>query len=475
MNMLRELSKLLFTLLIFCAVNLLLAGPRLQYDQTTLDSYVHEPDDAYEYKILETKPGEGYTSFIVDLISQRYLTTKDVDRIKWRHSLIIVKPDIIKHQTGMLIIDGGDNDGKILPGPSDLIVEYARATGSVVAELGMVPNQPLTFAGEDEPRWEDALIAFTWDKYLKTGDERWPARMAMTKSAIAAMDTIQSVISDEDGKKRITKFVVVGASKRGWTTWTTAAVDDRVEAIVPIVIDLLNLEPSLEHHWRTYGFWAPAIQDYVDMETVEWWRTPELRALFNLVGPFSYKERYQMPKLLVNASGDEFFLPTSSQFYFDQLPGEKYLRYVPNADHSLSGSDALETVLAFYSSVLNDIPRPKFSWEFNEDGGITVSSETSVEEVKLWSAVNPKARDFRKESIGDIWQAISLDKLEDGVYKGKPDVPSDGWKAYFIELSYETPFGIPLKLTTSVRVLPDTLPFEYEPPKNSKKGFLSKP
>ena len=118
----------------------------------------------------------------------------------------------------MLIIDGGDNDGKILPGPSDLIVEYARATGSVVAELGMVPNQPLTFAGEDEPRWEDALIAFTWDKYLKTGDERWPARMAMTKSAIAAMDTIQSVILDEDGKKRITKFVVVGASKRGWTT-----------------------------------------------------------------------------------------------------------------------------------------------------------------------------------------------------------------------------------------------------------------
>ena len=474
MNMLMELSKLLFTLLIFCAVNLLLAGPRLQYDQTALDSYVHEPDDAYEYKILETKPGEGYTSFIVDLVSQRFLTKKDVNRIKWRHSLIIVKPEVIKHRTGMLIIDGGDNDGKILPGPSDLIVEYARATGSVVAELGMVPNQPLTFAGEDEPRWEDALIAFTWDKYLKTGDERWPARMAMTKSAIAAMDTIQSVISDEDGKKIIEKFVVAGASKRGWTTWTTAAVDDRVEAIVPIVIDLLNLEPSFEHHWRTYGFWAPAIQDYVDMETMEWWRTPELRALFNLVGPFNYRERYQMPKLLVNASGDEFFLPTSSQFYFDQLPGEKYMRYVPNADHSLSGSDALETVLAFYASVLNDIPRPKFSWEFNEDGGITISSETSVEEVKLWSAINPKARDFRKETIGDSWQAISLDTLGSGVYKGTPGVPSDGWKAYFIELSYPTPFGIPLKLTTPVRVLPDTLPFGYEPPKNPKKGFLSK-
>ena len=206
MKMLKELSKLLFTLLVFSTVNLMLAGPRLQYDQTALESYVHEPDDFYEYKILETKSGEGYTSFIVDLVAQRFLTKKDVNRIKWRHSLVIVKPDVIQHQTGMLIIDGGDNDGKILSEPSDLIVEYSRATGSVVAELGMVPNQPLTFVGEDEPRWEDALIAFTWDKYLKTGDERWPARMAMTKSAIAAMDTIQSVISDEDGKKIISQF-----------------------------------------------------------------------------------------------------------------------------------------------------------------------------------------------------------------------------------------------------------------------------
>ena len=473
-TILRVFFKVFYILIVCSFVSITFADPRLQFEQTTLDLYVHAPDEAYEYEVVKTKSGEGYKSFIVDLVSQSFLTKEDVDRTNWRHWLIIVKPDVIKHQTGMLIIDGGDNDPKVPSGPSDLIVEYAKATGSVVAELGMVPNQPLTFLGENEPRWEDALIAFTWDKYLKTGDERWPVRMAMTKSAIAAMDTIQSVISDEDGKKRISKFVVTGASKRGWTTWTTAAVDDRVEAIVPIVIDLLNLEPSFEHHWRTYGFWAPAIQDYVDMETVEWWRTPELRALFNLVGPFSFKERYQMPKLLVNASGDEFFLPTSSQFYFDQLPGEKYLRYVPNADHSLSGSDALETVLAFYASVLNDIPRPKFTWEFNEDGGITVISETSVEEVKLWSAVNPKARDFRKESIGDSWQAISLDKSRSGVYKGKPDVPFEGWKAFFIELSYQTPFGIPLKLTTSVRVLPDTLPFDYEPPKNPKKGFLYK-
>jgi len=298
--------------------------------------------------------------------------------------------------------------------------------------------------------------------------------MAMTKSAVAAMDTIQSILLEEENKE-IKKFVVTGASKRGWTTWTTAGVDDRVEAIVPVVIDLLNLEPSFMHHWNVYGFWAPAIQDYVDMEITDWWASEEMRSLIRLVDPFSMKERFEMPKLLVNAAGDEFFLPTSSQFYFDELPGEKYLRYVPNANHNVSeGTDALETILAFYASILNGVDRPKFSWELKKDGSIRVLSESKVKEVIMWSATNQKARDFRKDTIGNSWESKVLQRNEDGTYLGIPTKPKKGWKAYFIEMTYETPFGLNLKLTTPVRVIPDTLPFEYQTPKKPKKGFLSK-
>ena len=466
------MKKILFLALLF--INFLVAEPRFEFNQTALDDYVHSIDGSYEYEVIKRVSGEGFTTYIVDLTSQTFLTKKDINRTKWKHWLIIVSPDQIKHTTGMLVIGGGDNDGSVPKEPDQLALEYAKATNSVVATLGMVPNQPLTFVGENKPRWEDAIIAYSWDKYLTTGEERWPLRMAMTKSAVAAMDTIQSVILEEEDKE-IKKFVVTGASKRGWTTWTTAGVDSRVEAIVPVVIDLLNLEPSFEHHWSVYGFWASAIQDYVDMKIVDWWSSEEMRSLIALVDPFSVKERFKMPKLLVNAAGDEFFLPTSSQFYFDELPGEKYLRYVPNANHNVSeGTDALETILAFYASILNGVDRPKFSWELEKDGSIRVLSGSKVKEVIMWSATNQKARDFRKDTIGNSWEPKVLQQNEDGTYVGIPIKPKKGWKAYFIEMTYETPFGLNLKLTTPVRVIPDTLPFKYQTPNKPKKGFLSK-
>ena len=42
-------------------------------------------------------------------------------------------------------------------------------------------------------------------------------------------------------KLNINKYMVAGPSKRGWATWLTMAVDKRVFAAVPIVMDLLNL------------------------------------------------------------------------------------------------------------------------------------------------------------------------------------------------------------------------------------------
>ncbi len=35
-----------------------------------------------------------------------------------------------------------------------------------------------------------------------------------------------------------------------------------------------------------------------------------------------------MPKLVVNSGGDEFFLPDDNYYFWDDLPGKKFLRLV---------------------------------------------------------------------------------------------------------------------------------------------------
>jgi PhoPQ-activated pathogenicity-related protein len=284
----------------------------------------------------------------------------------------------------------------------------------------------------------------------------------MTKSAVRAMDTVTTFCgSAEGGGAKVDGFVVAGGSKRGWTTWATAAVDKRVVAIVPFVIDLLNIEPSMLHHYAAYGFWAPSIGDYTAFRIMDWNGTPEYKALMKIEEPYEYRKRLTMPKFIINASGDQFFLPDSSQFYFNDLPGVKYLRYVPNADHSLKGSDAYRTLLACYNAVLNSLPLPEYSWTLEKNGSMRVTTKTTPSEVKQWQATNPNARDFRMETFGPQWQSTTLGDQGGGVFVGKVPEPPKGWTAFFIEVTFPSGIESPYKFTTQVRVVPDLLPHKF--------------
>lgn len=451
------------TLLLLCAARLASvaqAGP-----QTALDRYVAQPDANYSFRLLESRPGEGFTTFFLEMTSQSWLTTNEVDRPVWKHLVRVTRPDAVASSTALLFIQGGNNQKPPVLKPADEhLVRAALATKSVVAELGMVPNQPLVFKGDGKERVEDELIAYTWDKFLRTGDERWPARLPMTKAAVRALDTVTAFCAGtEGGGVKLERFVVAGGSKRGWTTWTTAAVDRRVAAIVPIVIDVLNLDPSMRHHYAAYGFWAPAIQDYTDLRIMDWVGTPEFRALMQIEEPYEYRDRFTMPKLVLNATGDQFFLPDSARFYFHDLPGPKYLRYVPNADHSLKNSDAWQTLLAFYHAVVTGAPLPHYSWTVATDGTIRAQTADTPTEVKLWQATNPHARDFRLDTFGPGWTSTPLREQEGGVFIAKPPPPPKGWTAYFVELTFAGRGPAPFKFTTEVRVTPEVVNHKFEP------------
>ncbi len=429
-------------------------------ERTALDDYIARDDGSYRWELVKTVPGEGYTTFVVDMISQTWRSPSEVDRTVWQHWLTIVRPDEVKTDKALLFIGGGRNDGKVPGDASGRTRGLAVAAKAVVAELGMVPNQPLSFKDAPRPRYEDDLIAHTWNRSMDTGDPTWVARMPMVKSAVRAMDTIQALLrSDPGGAIAIREFVVAGGSKRGWTTWLTGVVDERVVAIVPIVIDVVNVVPSMEHHYAAYGFWAPAVGDYERNGIMNRRKSPEYEKLIRLVDPYFYRHRLTMPKYIVNSTGDQFFLPDSSQFYFPELEGEKYLRYVPNTKHSLSDSDAIESLLAYFQAIIAGTPRPSFWWTLKEDDGIRVKTRTQPKEVRLWQATNPEARDFRLDTIGKAYTSSVLEDLGGGVYLGEVEKPEKGWTAFFVELTYDGGGAHPMKFTTEVRVVPNVLPF----------------
>lgn len=407
--------------------------------------------------------GAGFRAYLLQMTSQRWRSSSEVNEPIWTHWLTIVEPHEITTTVGTLVIAGGANTDSQPSRADSLLVRLALNTHAVASGVQSIPNQPMQFADQPHALWEDDIIAYSWSKFLRTGDETWPLRLPMTKAVVRAMDTITKFCGGRH--VAVDRFIVGGASKRGWTTWTTAAVDKRVVGFVPVVADVLNMVPNVGHEFRCYGTWPPSLDAYVKFGVVNWFGTPQLRGLAEIEDPYSYRSRYTMPKLIINAAGDEFFVPDSSQFYYEDLPPEKYLRYLPNTAHSLSGqgTSAADTVLAFCQSVIGHVPLPTITWRTEGTDSIVVHTTAKPSTARLWEAANPKARDFRLETIGKGFNYHDLSDQGNNTYVGRVAVPNSGWRAFFVELTYPTPFGKEFKTTTDVRVVPDVLPFPPPP------------
>ena len=431
-------------------------------NRTSLDAYVQAPDSHYRYELVDRERRQNDTVFHIRMVSQAWRGAADVTQPEWVHWLELYVPDQVSSTTGLLFLTGGATRSQH-PVRDQVMENIALGTNSVVAELHNIPNEPLQFVGDSHgPRMEDAIIAYTWRKYLETADANWPLRLPMTKAAIRAMDTVTAFMAGpEGGRRSVNLFVLAGASKRGWTVWTTAAVDPRVSAIVPMVIDVLHVIPSFEHHYRTYGFWAHAIQDYAEEGVMDQTGSRAFRRLMAIEDPYTYRKRYTMPKLLIMASGDQFFLPDSSQFYFKELPGEKHLLYEPNTDHSLRDSTAFEDFTAFYLSVLHGTKRPHLRWRFDNRGTLRVWTDGDPLKVTLWQAVNAVHRDFRLVSIGPAYHATELKPSGKGAYVAHITIPAKGWLAAYVEAEFPGDGKYALRFTTPVHVLPDVEPYPF--------------
>jgi PhoPQ-activated pathogenicity-related protein len=451
--------------------------------QTALQTYVAFDDGAFAWE----KKGEidiaGVgKAHLLRMTSQRWRLDAETDHPLWKHWVVVGIPDKIRSDTAILIISGGRHREETPTQAPSEMESLMRVTGAPVIFLDNVPNQPLVLEGDGQSRVEDNILARSWMLAIRENDASWIGQFPMTKAAVRAMDAVDAFTKQlasntnpagntMPAKPLVTGYFVAGGSKRGWTSWLTAATGDaRVKAIAPAVIDMLNMPAHTPHHFASYGFWAPALKDYVNNGIAEKFGTPELSRVIAHVDPIGYVPAIgKMPTYLMHAGGDEFF-PTDSARHYESLltgPGteHRHIRVMPNAGHGLRGSTAWPEVMTFFMQVRAGKQIPSIAWTTTDekDGGeLTVTASTKPLSVTLWRVENPSNRDFRIDQTGPNWKATTLEASDERGTKFtiKLEAPEKGWRASMVVVAFDAGNASPTPLTMSTRVFitPDTLP-----------------
>lgn len=406
-----------------------------------LADYVKAADPTYAWSLVETNKTPAGT------LHQFKLTSQTWQGITWTHQLRIHEPapeDLKYPDTVLLFITGGSHTSKYKPEDGEMGFGLARLCGARVAILPQVPNQPLL-----DGKTEDTLIAETFVRYLETKDENWPLLFPMVKSAVRAMDTVQAWAKKE-GLPEVKRFVVSGASKRGWTTWLTGATDPRVIAIAPMVIDTLNMKAQKTHSLEVWGKFSEQIDDYTSRGLTDKYDDPTGAHLWKMVDPYSYREKLTLPKLLINGTNDRYWTLDALNIYWDDLKGPKSVVYLPNAGHSLSENRdyALNGVGAFFRHNVSGRPWPELAWDHSDDGDktlrLTVRSTPEPKSARVWVATSA-TRDFRESK----WEPTPM-LVSGGVAKADVPRPAKGFIALVGDIEYQTD-GIPFHLSTQIR------------------------
>ncbi len=420
--------------------------------KTALESYLKTKDSVYQWELKDSFDLGEVKAYDLLLTSQQWREHT------WKHQLTLFVPKEIAYDGALLYITGGSlTDGmpnwktkEKTGSESAPMASIAHKNRAIVAVLRQVPMQPL-YEGD---MVEDELISYTLHNYKNDKDLTWPLLFPMVKSAVRGMDAVQE-FSKKNLSKEITRFTVSGASKRGWTTWLTGASDQRVEAIGPMVIDVLNMPVSLDYHITSWNEYSVQINDYIKLEIPQTVNTEDGNALTQMIDPYSYRDKLTMPKVIFMGTNDEYWPIDAIKNYINDIPGENYIHYTPNAGHNLAGGEkALKTLSAFWGQTLAKKPYAELNYELSTDKtSATLSVESDSEDLKggyLWLA-DSEDRDFRDEK----WDSIKINVSKEGKALEKILFPKKGYKSFYIDMEYADPNGGTYTKSTRVYLTDD--------------------
>ncbi len=398
-----------------------------------IDRYLDNGDDSFAWQLGDAA-GRPYK--LIEMTSQTWRG------IAWKHSLTIFLPQQVKYPDAAVLFITGGTPGEFSQ-EAMLGAMLANAIGAPFAILWDIPNQPLF-----DNLNEDALIAYTFAQALQSREMDWPLLFPMAKSAVRAMDALQAW-SEEAWDTKITRFITAGASKRGWTTWFTGAIDPRVVGIMPMVYDNLDLNAQMRHQIELWGRYSPMISDYTERGLQELLGTDAGAGLGSIVDPFTYRDRITMPKLIINGTNDAYWTLDALNLYRDQLSGQTYQLYVPNSGHGLQDiTRVLTGCQGFVHQVFGRLDEPTYTWDYTvADGQVTLTiTAPAATTADLWTTTAPRAeftdaewKPTRMTRDGDLWRA------------GVP-VPATGYLAVFGEATFELG-GVGTPRSTTLRLV----------------------
>jgi PhoPQ-activated pathogenicity-related protein len=425
-----------------------------------LDAYVARPQPAYTWKVKAVQAeGKDVDVYKIELVSQTWRG------MNWTHRLNVIVPKAAEGKRArpghaLLGISGSGGEKEHIA----ILSLLARQTGVPVAVLHDVPNQPL-FKGDSKNGKglkEDALIAHTFKKFAETGDQEWPALLPMTRAVVSAMNCLDEFSQQKEREAqpwaygRLEKFVTLGGSKRGWTTWLSAVVDERVVGIAPIVYDNLNIPQQIALHYDTFGKPSPSIHDYTERGLIKMLTSgsPRGAELLKIIDPYSYADRLTVPKMALIGTNDTYWPLESIHIYRGGLPGELFLHYVPNSGHRV-GPSIIGAVAGFFDHVTKRIPTlPAVSMSIIPHKTARFAPESTdgaiqIKTVSLWST-KIKGRDFTKSK----WTRDLAKRNGTDWVVGLPEACLEdvGRAAFIGELEVEDSGGQTFQIHTPVQV-----------------------
>ncbi len=317
----------------------------------------------------------------------------------------------------------------------------ADATGTTVVMVYDVPNQPLW------GRRENGLLGYSIQKTAQTNDPTWSVAFPMARAVSRSMDAVQSW-SAKSGNP-LKKFVLVGFSKRALAAWLVAD-DPRVRALVSLGYNNLNLEGQARLQKQNWGQLSTHWTQMVGINFEKQLQTPRGAALVRTWDPYSFCADIRVPKLLVDATNNDYWSLDSPSQFADRLNGPTNWLYFANAGHTMDRAvpTLLQTSALWIRRTLEKKPLENPTLSVGTASfGLRAPGASDGNIQVAWS----ESRDFRQAE----WVQLSVKHSAAGWAATRPTAPKGArFVAVFGAADYPNAGGVgTLQLSSRVTIL----------------------